>query len=1224
MTLLVTVYATATSTHAQESQEYVRSGFSLQPTEEAPATQKTPSTGLSINIFEGLGFSTQDVKSSAVLPSPQLSQPAKGSNVSGDRILFRWSLPAGTTNIVFELSSDPSFQNKLSWALPAPYTGVNISGFSSSGNVYYWRVMAKTASSSSDWSDVWDFTNGGSGSLEGNVFVNTNAVAGVKVTVDDFSTLTDENGRYSFKHIVAGTKLIKVSKAGYNTTSTTVDVRANQTSRSDFSLTSTGETASPQFSKSKVVFKEEVVNADVDFDPPEGDGTGVLNSVPHQYVVGFNNSEVASEVINALLNSGGVVSNDGLLSTSDIKSENTLDLNLNAYDVNMVKNRVADLSLAGDVKSSSLSTDSTINYAVFEVIGDEKAFINNVDAYDGVSYVEPRMYAKASEVSNDPQVINQYSLYKSNVYAGWKLTKSTNKVKVAVIDTGVDYNHEDLASVFGDVKGYDFVDLDSNPLPDDYASEYHGTHVAGIIAAASNNSIGIAGVTPNVQLYALRALNESGSGTFDDVADAINWATANGIDIVNMSLGGGCTASGCAVLQAAVANAYANGVALVAASGNSGAGTIDYPAAYPQVTAVGSLSSKDSLSTFSNRGSSQELVASGEDIVSTFPNGQYAILSGTSMSTPLVTGMFAAVLAEKPEMSPLDVRVLMASTTDDLGNPGWDSTYGYGRANLFKALASLNGVKNIATNSLTNTGAASLDVTSITTPASWIVPLQDTIALAPNVTVDLHFIADPTNLKSGIHTDKVSVNYFQDKSASFDAELVVSSNACTKVTDIPLSECNALERLYISTNGSKWRNSDKWLVRSRACDWYGVRCSDGHVDKLDLDGNNLTGELPEAIGDLPFLRYFYVDDNALTGGIPASINKLSNLTYFYAYNNNLTSPLPSDWSNLQSLERLYLYSNSISGELPSSVANLTNLKYLLLHGNNLTGQLPENLGNLSNVVYLYLNKNSFTGSIPVSIGNLKNVERFYLYENKLTGSLPSTLGDMPSLEYLALNSNNLTGVLPDSIGRLNKLRYLNVEKNSLSGTIPESLYSLTNLERIYMSENNFSGGLSANVGNMTGLRYLYINHNAFVDAVPATISKLSNLSALDVRYNGLWATDSSTDSFVSRFNGSWTQTQTVAPTNVSARYKVSGIEVAWNPIQYTSNDGGYYVSYSTSSTGPFKRVCNVNSKNTNSCLVTGLDSSKNYYFVVQSFTLPHIGQANTIVSNFSVPIQYKK
>jgi subtilisin family serine protease len=241
----------------------------------------------------------------------------------------------------------------------------------------------------------------------------------------------------------------------------------------------------------------------------------------------------------------------------------------------------------------------------------------------------------------------------------------------------VDLTHPDLAAKI--VGGYDFVNDDAS-AQDDHG---HGTHVAGIAAAVSNNGAGVAGVSWRARIMPVKVLNSAGNGTFANVAAGIIWAADHGADVINLSVGG---VSSSIVLQNAINQAASQGVLIIAAAGNAGGNLIFYPAAYPNVIAVGSTDSLNNRAPFSNYGSEIDLVAPGVSIYSTSSGSSYGFRDGTSMSTGFVSGFAALLLGIPGNNSPSAVRALMESTALDLGSAGWDGFYGNGLIQMDTAI----------------------------------------------------------------------------------------------------------------------------------------------------------------------------------------------------------------------------------------------------------------------------------------------------------------------------------------------------------------------------------------------------------------------------------------------------------------------------------------------------------------------------------------------------------
>jgi subtilisin len=262
-------------------------------------------------------------------------------------------------------------------------------------------------------------------------------------------------------------------------------------------------------------------------------------------------------------------------------------------------------------------------------------------------------------------------------------------IKVAVLDTGIDYTHPDLKANY--LGGYDFVNRDNDPM-DDHS---HGTHVAGTVAAASND-IGVLGAAPQAGLYSVKVADSSGYCSYSNIIAGINWAVDNNANVITMSLGGTSSSS---TLQSACDNAYSKGVVLVGAAGNSG-GSVIYPAAYSSVIAVSAVDSTNTKTSWSCYGPQIEFAAPGVSIKSTMPGGLYGFKSGTSMATPHVTGAVALLMGtdvagtsydanKNGKWDPAEVRSRLQKTATDLGATGKDSYYGYGLVNAYAAVSGL-------------------------------------------------------------------------------------------------------------------------------------------------------------------------------------------------------------------------------------------------------------------------------------------------------------------------------------------------------------------------------------------------------------------------------------------------------------------------------------------------------------------------------------------------------
>lgn len=246
-------------------------------------------------------------------------------------------------------------------------------------------------------------------------------------------------------------------------------------------------------------------------------------------------------------------------------------------------------------------------------------------------------------------------------------------VKVAILDTGIDKTHSDLDANYAG--GKSFVDYTLDPMDDNG----HGTHVAGIVAAEDNEA-GVVGVAPEAELYAFKVLDAGGSGWWSDIIAAIEWSVDNGMQVINMSLGG---SSDLPDVETACQAANSAGILLVAAAGNSGnppgrGDNIGYPAGYASVIAVAATDQNDQRAKWSSTGAALELSAPGVSVNSTLLGGGYGTKSGTSMASPHVAGVAALVWVANPTWTNNEVRYQLQITADDLGNLGWDSKYGHG------------------------------------------------------------------------------------------------------------------------------------------------------------------------------------------------------------------------------------------------------------------------------------------------------------------------------------------------------------------------------------------------------------------------------------------------------------------------------------------------------------------------------------------------------------------
>ena len=375
---------------------------------------------------------------------------------------------------------------------------------------------------------------------------------------------------------------------------------------------------------------------------------------------------------------------------------------------------------------------ASVSQAFRYVSPDQRVYAAETDG----SLLEPPM---REPQPNDAHYIEQYAPGHVKAVEAWNISHGDPDVVIGIIDSGYDANHPDLDAariwknqveasgkpgvdddgngLIDDISGWDWVDGD-NVLNDTCG---HGTHVLGVIAATTGNSIGIAGTGRNLTVVPLKMLENYGgscSGQLSDVIDALDYAIASELDIVNMSLTIGFDNPG---LRDAIESASNAGVLVVAAAGNSGSSVL-WPAAYPESVAVAATDWQDQRSGFSSFGPEVDIAAPGSDVLSLYPGSSYAKLDGTSMATPHVSTLLGLVRSLRPDFSNQQAIDLMRASADDVNagtDPGDDPYLGAGRINLYQALLE-----------------ASTGLTLRATPQTLDpLPAGDTLALAVRVTV---------------------------------------------------------------------------------------------------------------------------------------------------------------------------------------------------------------------------------------------------------------------------------------------------------------------------------------------------------------------------------------------------------------------------------------------------------------------------------------------------------
>ncbi|MFA5995650.1 MAG: S8 family peptidase [Patescibacteria group bacterium] len=326
-------------------------------------------------------------------------------------------------------------------------------------------------------------------------------------------------------------------------------------------------------------------------------------------------------------------------------------------------------------------------------------------------------------IPNDASWLEQYSINETaaasiDVSQAWTVTKGSKKVRIAIIDTGVDLDHPDLAKkiwinkdeiaangqdddkngYIDDVNGWNFIEDNNNPNPVPNTSGKndglsHGTHVAGIAAAKTNNTVGIAGVAWKAKIMPIRISDSSGVMTDADVAEGIQYAIDNGAAVINLSLGGLGYSS---VLDDVIQTALNKGIVVVAAAGNNHRNMNllpFYPVCSAGVIGVSAINENNHIEAYSNYGTNcVDIAAPGDNIISTAYNGDYEEYSGTSMATPVIAGIAALLKAQENAVTPTEVTAALKDSAVDIDIP---AVYGVGRASAVGALLQLDSVKAV-------------------------------------------------------------------------------------------------------------------------------------------------------------------------------------------------------------------------------------------------------------------------------------------------------------------------------------------------------------------------------------------------------------------------------------------------------------------------------------------------------------------------------------------------
>jgi subtilisin family serine protease len=414
-------------------------------------------------------------------------------------------------------------------------------------------------------------------------------------------------------------------------------------------------------------------------------------------------------------------------------------------------------------------------------------------------YVERDYYAHTASVTpNDPDYSSQWHLPQISAPAAWGVTTGSASIIVAVIDSGVDGTHPDLSSKV--LPGWSFVGNNSNTS--DVLG--HGTAVAGTVAAASNNGVGVAGVSWNSMILPLVVVDSSDSASYSNMAAAIQYAADRGAQVINLSVGGTSASS---MLQNAVNYAWGKGAIIFAAAMNNSSSAPMYPAACTNVVAVSATDTNDTLASFSDYGSWITLSAPGNNILTTNSGGGYGWWYGTSFASPIAAGVAALALAVNPALTNSALLTLLEQNSDDLGPAGYDTSFGWGRVNAYKAVIAAQNTLAPASISIspavqTLSAGQTQQFTPVITGGS--SGLTVTWSMSPSVgTLANGLYTAPSPIGS---TQTVYVTAALSTGATSSATVTLNPPATgpTTPSNAPLIRVNAGGTTYIDPSGNTW------------------------------------------------------------------------------------------------------------------------------------------------------------------------------------------------------------------------------------------------------------------------------------------------------------------------------------------------------------------------------------------------------------------------------------
>ncbi len=357
-------------------------------------------------------------------------------------------------------------------------------------------------------------------------------------------------------------------------------------------------------------------------------------------------------------------------------------------------------------------------------------------------------------VPNDPLFAREDHLTQIRAAQAWDVSVGSAAVPIAIVDTGVDLHHPDLADKI--IDGWNVFDGNA-----DFADVLgHGTQVAGVAAAASNNGLGVAGVAWNCPILAVRVGNANGQSSGRHIAAGILWAVAHGARVINVSF---APLWSDRIVRSAAQQAFNRGCVVVISSGN--AGGMNTAVGYDEALFVGAINSTNQIASFSDRGPFVDLVAPGTGIRSTTRGGDYGMANGTSFSAPIVSGVVALAWSVQPDLRPVSIQDVLLRSVVDLGDPGKDTTYGTGAVDAAAAVTrasqtpvvadttppALRVIRPATREALSGRYIASVDATDASGVADVVLSI-DAVPFATDTRSPYQFVIDTATFSSGSHT----------------------------------------------------------------------------------------------------------------------------------------------------------------------------------------------------------------------------------------------------------------------------------------------------------------------------------------------------------------------------------------------------------------------------------------------------------------------------------------